>query len=195
MSDDGQGPAGDGDGDGGSDRTGGEHTAENVPERFDRLPATATGRAVAGRPSRAAVLEWFEERFGVPHTVFEGYSLWERGKGKIWVLAAAAEPEPDAVDVEALGMTVLRTRQEHWKPTMAGVQRFGGHATRNVLELDRQQARRFLAGEEQELGWDGDWGYLIVAHEIAGEPEPLGVGLYTYGTLRSQVPKGRRREL
>ena len=184
----------DGDGAGGGNSSEG-HTAENVPDRFDRLPATANERVVAGRPSRAAVLEWFEERFGVGPAVFEGYSLWERGAGKIWVLAAAAEPEPDAVDVEALGMTVLRTRQEHWTPTMAGVQRFGGHATRNVLELDRQQARRFLAGEEQELGWDGDWGYLIVAHEIAGEPEPLGVGLYTYGTLRSQVPKGRRREL
>ena len=194
MSDDGGEPANNGDSAG--DGTGGEgHTAQNVPDRFDRLPATADERVVAGRPSRAAVLEWFEERFGVDPAVFEGYSLWERGKGKIWVLAETAEPEPDAVDVEALGMTVLRTRQEHWKPTMAGVQKFGGHATRNVLELDREQAQRFLAGEEQDLEWDGDWGYLIVAHRIAGRSEPLGVGLYTYGTLRSQVPKGRRREL
>ncbi len=194
MSDDGREPAGDGAGAGGG--TSGEgHTAQNVPDRFDRLPATADERVVAGRPSRAAVLEWFEERFGVDPAVFEGHSLWERGAGKLWVLAGAAEPEPDAVDVEALGMTVLRTRQEHWKPTMAGIQRFGGHATRNVIELDREQARRFLAGEEQDLEWDGDWGYLIVAHRIAGESEPLGVGLYTYGTLRSQVPKGRRREL
>ncbi len=195
MSDDGREPASDGNGaDGGN---GGEGTteAENVPHRFDRLPATADERTVPDRPSRAAVLEWFEKRFGIPPAIFEEDSFWERGAGKVWVLAEAAEPEPDAVDVEALGMTVLRTRQEHWKPTMAGIQKFGGHATRNVLELDRQQARQFLAGEEQEPEWDGDWGYLIVAHEIAGAAEPLGVGLYTYGTLRSQVPKGRRREL
>ncbi|MEF8908017.1 MAG: hypothetical protein V5A13_09165 [Haloarculaceae archaeon] len=168
---------------------------ENVPHRFDRLPATAEERTVPDRATRAEVLEWFEERFGVDPEVFEGYSFWERGAGKIWVLAGAAEPEPDAVDVEALGMTLLRTRQEHWKPTMAGVQKFGGHATRNVLELGDERAARFLAGDEQDLEWDGDWGYLVVTHEIAGGVEPLGVGLYTYGTLRSQVPKGRRREL
>jgi NOL1/NOP2/fmu family ribosome biogenesis protein len=52
-----------------------------------------------------------------------------------------------------------------------------------------------MAGEDQELDWDGDWGYLIVTHDLAGEAEPLGVGLYTYDELQSMVPKGRRREL
>jgi NOL1/NOP2/fmu family ribosome biogenesis protein len=188
---------GGGAGDGSKRGNGSEGTgeAENRPHRFDRLPATASERAVPNRPTRTEVLEWFEERFGIPPETFEGYSFWERGAGKIWCLAEADTPEPDAVDVEALGMTLLRTRQEHWKPTMAGVQKFGGHATRNVLELDDERAGRFLAGEEQEVEWEGDWGYLIIAHEIAGGVEPLGVGLYTYGTLRSQVPKGRRREL
>jgi NOL1/NOP2/fmu family ribosome biogenesis protein len=190
---DGGGEGGGGESDRGDEAAG--DGPENVPHRFDRLPATADERTVPNRPTRTEVLEWFEERFGIPPETFEGYSLWERGAGKIWCLAEADEPEPDAVDVEALGMTLLRTRQEHWKPTMAGVQKFGGHATRNVLELDDERAGRFLAGEEQEVEWEGDWGYLIIAHEIAGGVEPLGVGLYTYGTLRSQVPKGRRREL
>jgi NOL1/NOP2/fmu family ribosome biogenesis protein len=184
-----------GDGNERGDGSEGTTEAENRPHRFDRLPATAEERTVPDRATRAEVLEWFGERFGVEPAVFEGHSLWERGAGKIWCLAEVDEPEPDAVDVEALGMTLLRTRQEHWKPTMAGVQKFGGHATQNVLELGDERAGRFLAGEEQDLEWDGDWGYLIVAHELAGESEPLGVGLYTYGTLRSQVPKGRRREL
>jgi len=52
-----------------------------------------------------------------------------------------------------------------------------------------------MAGDDQDIEWDGDWGYLIVTHDLAGEPEPVGVGLYTYGELRSMVPKGRRREL
>jgi NOL1/NOP2/fmu family ribosome biogenesis protein len=92
-------------------------------------------------------------------------------------------------------MTVLRTRQKHWKPTLEAVQRFGNHATRNTLELTREQVIQFMAGEDQTLGWDGDWGYLIVTHDLAGEQEPLGVGLYTYDELKSMVPKGRRREL
>ena len=165
---------------------------ENISHRFDRLPATPDDREVEGRVSREEVVDFWEERFGVAPETFEEFTFWEKGSGKVWAYAGEA---PSPTEVEALGMTCLRTRQEHWKPTTDAVQRFGRHATRNVIELDEPAARRFMAGEEQDLEWDGDWGYLIAAHELVGDLEPIGVGLYTYGTLRSMVPKGRRREL
>jgi len=166
--------------------------AENASHRFDRLPATADDRRVEGRATRRAVLDWWDERFGVDPGVFEAYTFWERGAGKVWAFAGTAE---SPVAVEGLGMAFLRARREHWKPTLEAVQRFGGHASRNVLDLSREAAATFLAGEDQAVDWDGDWGYLVVTHELAGEREPLGVGLYVYGELRSQVPKGRRRDL
>ena len=166
--------------------------AENDGQQFDRLPATDADRVVAGRPTREAVLEFWADRFGVPPETFADYTFWERGSGKIWVFHGDL---PSPVEIEALGMTFLRTRQEHWKPTLEAVQRFGDRASENVIHLSQAQARRFLAGEDQEPEWDGDWGYLIVTHDLAGETEPLGVGLYVYDELRSQVPKGRRRDL
>ena len=166
--------------------------ADNDGQRFDRLPATATERVVAARPTRQAVLEWWDERFGIDPAVFDDISFWERGSGKLWAFSGEA---PTPVEIEGLGMTFLRTRQEHWKPTLEAVQRFGAHATKNVIHLTRDQAETFVAGDDQELDWDGDWGYLVVTHDLAGETEPLGVGLYVYGELRSQVPKGRRRQL
>ncbi|QGN06817.1 hypothetical protein Hrd1104_05595 [Halorhabdus sp. CBA1104] len=165
---------------------------DNDGQRFGRLPATAADREVADRPSREAVLEFWTDRFGVPPETFADYTFWERGSGKIWAFRGEL---PSPVEIEALGLTFLRTRQEHWKPTLSAVQRFGDRASENVLDLTREQAQTFLAGEDQELAWDGDWGYLIVTHELAGRREPLGVGLYVYGELRSQVPKGRRRDL
>jgi len=165
---------------------------ENDSERFDRLPATAADRVVAGRPTREAVLDWWDERFGIDPGVFEPYSFWERGGGKIWVFHGDLVTP---VDVDGLGMLALRTRQEHWKPTLEAAQRFGGHATRNCIQLQRPEAAHFLAGEDQETDWEGDWGYLIVTHDLAGGPEPIGVGLYVYGELQSMVPKGRRRDL
>jgi NOL1/NOP2/fmu family ribosome biogenesis protein len=169
-----------------------EEGPTNDGGRFDRLPATADQRRVEGRPTRQEVLAWWDERFAIPPAVFDGHTFWERGSGKLWLFRG----DPDSpVAIEGLGMTFLRTRQEHWKPTLEAVQRFGGHASRNVLHLEREQARAFLAGRDQELAWDGDWGYLVVTHDLAGESEPLGVGLYVYGELRSQVPKGRRRDL
>jgi NOL1/NOP2/fmu family ribosome biogenesis protein len=175
-----------------TDEDGNRESKENVSSRFDRLPATADERVVEGRATREEILDWWHERFGVEPSTLEDYSFWERGSGKIWAFQGALETP---VDIEALGMVAVRTRQEHWKPTLEAVQRFGTHATRNCIELSEHEAATFMAGEDQELDWDGDWGYLIVTHELAGEPEPLGVGLYTYGELKSMVPKGRRREL
>ncbi|WP_435335064.1 DUF7122 family protein [Haloarchaeobius sp. TZWWS8] len=164
----------------------------NDGQQFDRLPETDAEQEVDGRATREAVVGWWEDRFGVPPETFADHTFYEKGKGKIWAFAGDV---PDSISVEGVGMTFLRTRQEHWKPTTDAVQRFGRHATKNVVELDEDEARKFAAGEDQELDYDGDWGYVIAAHELAGEREPLGVGLFLYGELRSVVPKGRQRTL
>jgi hypothetical protein len=101
----------------------------------------------------------------------------------------------DPSDIEALGMLLMRTRQDHWKPTSRAAQRFGSLATKNVISIDGEVATRFVNGTDQELAWDGDWGYLLVSHELAGAVVPIGVGLYLYGELRSVIPKGSRRDL
>lgn len=171
----------------------GDTDPTNDGQRFDRVPETPADREVDGRASRREVINWWHERFGIDPSVFEEYSFWEKGAGKIWIYAGEA---PTPLEVEAIGMTCLRTRQEHWKPTTDFVQRFGRHATDCVIDLDGEEARAFAAGEDREIPrWGGDWGYLIAAHDLAGEREPLGVGLYVHGELRSMVPKGRQREL
>jgi NOL1/NOP2/fmu family ribosome biogenesis protein len=162
---------------------------ENVGERFGRLPATADERVVTGRPTREGVLAYFEERFGIPRATFDGHTFWEKGAGKLWAYAGEAD---SPVEVEALGITLLRTRQEHWKPTTSAALRFGGAATENVIDLREGEAGAFVRGHDQRIEWDGDWGYLIAAHRLAGEREPLGVGLYLHGELRSVIPKGRQ---
>jgi len=164
----------------------------NDSTKFTRLPATDAEREAPKRATREEVLDFWADRFGVPPETFDEHTFWERGKGKLWL--HRGEP-PSPVDVEALGMTFLRTRQEHWKPTLEAVQRFGDHATERVIHLSGDEAETFVAGHDQELDWDGDWGYLVVTHDLAGRREPVGVGLYVYGELRSQVPKGRRRDL
>ncbi|MFB6251276.1 MAG: hypothetical protein ABEI27_06265 [Halobellus sp.] len=166
---------------------------ENDGQQFDRLPATAAERDVPGRPTRKEVVQWWEQRYGVPPETWTGQTFWEKGNGKLWAFAAdVVSPIP----VESLGLRILRTRQEHWKPSTDAVQRFGGVATENVVHLDRSEAELFARGENQDLPrWDGDWGYVIAAHEIADAIEPIGVGLYLHGELRSTVPKGRREDL
>ncbi|KYH27394.1 hypothetical protein HAPAU_00600 [Halalkalicoccus paucihalophilus] len=163
----------------------------NDGQRFDRLPATDDERELESRATLEEVVGWWDERFGIGSEEFEEHTFWEKGAGKIWI---AYGEHPSPTEIEGLGMKFLRTRQEHWKPTTNAVQRFGRVAKKNVIDLDPERAMAFVRGKDQEVEWDGDWGYLIAAHEIAGEREPLGVGLYLHGELRSVVPKGRRRE-
>ena len=170
----------------------GDDAAGNDGGQFDRLPATAADRTVAGRATRAEVVAFFHERYGIDPATFDHHTFWEKGNGKLWV-AHGSVPSPIAV--EAVGMTVLHTRQEHWKPTTDAAQRFGDRASRNVIDLSDGEAAAFAAGYDQELSWDGDWGYLIAAHEVAGDRVPIGVGLFVYGELRSLIPKGRREQL
>lgn len=158
-------------------------------KRFDRLPPSPADRVDPDQATRAGVLDWWETRFGIPPTTFDGFTFWEKGAGKVWVLDGDVEsPCP----IEALGLRCLHTRQEYWKPTTNAVQRFGQAATRNRIHLGRDQAAAFVAGETLPIDWDGEWGYLIATADIGGGRRPLGVGLFTYGKLKSQVPKGRR---
>ncbi|WP_394742060.1 DUF7122 family protein [Natronococcus roseus] len=180
-------------GDDASDGTSAGDLEQNDGQRFGRLPETAAERTVEGRASREEVVDYFADRFAIPPETFDDYTFWEKGAGKIWIYGGDA---PSPITIEAIGMTCLRTRQEHWKPTTDFVQRFGREAGECVIELESEEARAFAAGEDQALErWDGDWGYLIAAHRIAGAIEPIGVGLYVHGELRSMVPKGRQREL
>lgn len=169
-----------------------ESMAENDGQQFDRLPTAPAERVVPGRASRAEVLDWWEDRFTIAPETFDDHTFWEKGAGKIWIFAGDS---PEQTGVEGLGMTFLRTRQEHWKPTTTAVQRFGHLATKNVVDLSNEEAKRFAAGDDQEVAWDGDWGYLIATRDVAGECAPLGVGLYLHGELRSVVPKGTQETL
>ncbi|MFP4591617.1 MAG: hypothetical protein ACLFMX_07360 [Halobacteriales archaeon] len=157
--------------------------------RFDRVPHAADG---TDTPSRRRILAWWADTFGVEPGTFDPYTFWERGGGKIWVAAA---PVPDPVAVEGLGLFCLRTRGHDWKPTTNAAQRFGQHATRRVLDVDREAARRFVAGSEQAVDWDGPRGYVFVRAPIADGSAVLGVGQHLDGRLVSTVPTARRREL
>lgn len=165
---------------------------ENIGEEFDRVPRTAEEKAVSGRPSRAEILSWWDDRFGIPRHVFDRYSFWEKGKGKIWIVRGDVD---SPIRIEALGMRCLRVRQQFWKPTTNAIQRFGGTATKNRIALSSRNAANFVRGASVMGEWDVDDGYVIVMKAVNETPHPVGVGLYVRGELRSQIPKSRQRSL
>lgn len=165
---------------------------ENIGEEFDRVARTAEEKVVSGRPSRAEILSWWDDRFGIPRRVFDRYSFWEKGKGKIWIVSGDVD---SPIRVQALGMRCLRVRQQFWKPTTNAIQRFGGMASKNRVVLSSRDVANFVRGASVMGEWDVDDGYVIVMKTVNNSSHPVGVGLYVNGELQSQIPKSRQRNL
>lgn len=142
---------------------------------------------------RDEILGFWKEKFGVEREVFADYEVYKKGKNKAWITDYEGPlSDNDEYDYESVGLPFLRVNQEHPKPTTDALQVFGEHATKNVIELEKEDARKFVSGENVAKEFDvDDIGYVIVAYD----DEVLGCGLYFPGELKSQIPKGRRVEL
>ncbi len=70
------------------------------------------------------------------------------------------------------------------------VQIFGHAATKAKLEIDENQLTRLLAGEELKVDLDLGMGYVIL---IVKKKGVLGLGFYSDGKVRSQIPKEGKR--
>lgn len=154
------------------------------------------------RVERDRVVGFWREKFGVPQETFDEYIFYKKGAKKVWAVKREAvgavegdEAETlETLDYESVGLPLMRIGGEHDKPTTDALQLFGDAVRKNSVELDAEDAREFVRGEDVEIEFGEDMvdlGYVVVNHE----GEVLGCGLYFPGELRSQIPKGRRVEL
>jgi len=142
----------------------------------------------ASEAERREILDYFMDRFGIPEKAFEGFRFLKEER-KIWVVRSHPELEKilSQLKVESAGIPLLRTKISMWKPTTAGLQFFGRHATRNVFDLGEELLRAFLNGESIEGHCSLEPGFVIVRWR----GKVLGCAVYGRGRLRSQIPEKR----
>lgn len=145
---------------------------------------------VDGRPYAA----WWRERFSPFVDPFEGLRFYQRGRANIWVGTADIH-DLSWARTDAVGIHLLRIGRHLWKPTSAAIVAFGGSARSNVLELDRAETLRFLAGDPVALGAADrrraalSRGFVIMRYHGAA----LGCGEWRDGDgVTSSIPKSRR---
>jgi NOL1/NOP2/fmu family ribosome biogenesis protein len=133
------------------------------------------------------VLNYLKERFGIEPEVFREYSLIV--SGDVWVTTREAESLPLRT-WKRKGIRLARILKKGIKFTTAGMQVFGKYATKNIVNLEREEdAIRFMRGEDLTYTRDDvEEGQVIVKF---GE-DILGSGLLRNGKLKNQIPKGRR---
>jgi NOL1/NOP2/fmu family ribosome biogenesis protein len=143
----------------------------------------------ANEAERREILGYFSGRFGIPEKAFDGFCFL-KGERKIWVVRDHPELERilKQLKVESAGIPLLRTKNSMWKPTTAGLQFFGHHATRNVFDLGPGDLPAFLQGDPREAPPFIEPGFVIVRWK----EKVLGCAVCGKGKLRSQIPHKRR---
>lgn len=153
---------------------------------------------LAGRVASALA-----DRFGVPPDALKARRLYVGGQDRVHLgpedpvdgdLLSALQPDTGGLPAARPQATV--------KPTTDLLQLVGRHATRNVVLLGRDAARRYVAGEDLEAGtWEPvegtTTGWVVVRYvdDATGGAFDLGCGLLREDRLENVLPKGRRVEL
>jgi NOL1/NOP2/fmu family ribosome biogenesis protein len=132
------------------------------------------------------VLTELAQRFGFPDNVFRDLALVDHEED-VFITTPEAE-EFDRIKPVRKGIRLARVFAHGIKPTTNAMQLLGGHATKNAIEVNEEQAAAFVQGEAALLTADAEEGFVIVKHGGF----VLGVGVYRRGLLKSQVPLSRR---
>lgn len=134
---------------------------------------------------RGQVLRFFHHRFGIPREVFATFCLYGRGR-TVWLVNKDNRWKNLAsLQVESLGMPLLRRVGTHLKPTSVALQFLGAHADKNIVNLPSDQLRDLWEIKEIKSEFTGSPGYVIVASSSV----IIGCALYLPGRLISQFPR------
>jgi len=131
------------------------------------------------------LLEFWQERFGIPNAFFDCYDLYKRGS-TFWLLNKDHRlTDLAALRVEFVGFLLLRWVQTRLKPTSAALQLLGSHLNKNIVRLTPEQLRDLVEKSEIEGDFADSPGYVaIVTNSLV-----IGCALYVPGRLISQLPR------
>ncbi|MFP4310060.1 MAG: SAM-dependent methyltransferase [Desulfococcaceae bacterium] len=137
----------------------------------------------------AGLRAFLTDRFGLPETALSGLVLLEKPDKQLFLVAA--DHRPPILPDRLIGLPLLHLKGAAPKMTTAGALALGRDATRNVLDMEKEQRdlylgrQTFQATEEQAKVLDGGW--VIVRYG----GYPLGLGLFRKdtGLVESSFPK------
>ncbi|MGK7888942.1 MAG: hypothetical protein AB4042_06375 [Leptolyngbyaceae cyanobacterium] len=163
--------------------------APNAPS-LDQTAQTGPAGTIQPAPGRGAIA-WLGDRFGMALDQFDAYALWSTGKEKEWLASSACRPVPHMIP-HTIGLPLVRRTPHGFKPTTAGLQRFGRHVTQQVATLNAEQCDQFMRGESVTYpGTDGLSPGFVLARSGAYE---LGCGRWKQGRLYCELPKFLRSQ-
>jgi NOL1/NOP2/fmu family ribosome biogenesis protein len=146
-----------------------------VPRLSD--PSFATASADTGRffPEPERVASLLQERYGIDPSALAGMCLLERNRRQVFL--AGADHRPPTEPPASSGLPLMHMAMRTPKLSTAGAAFLGSHARRNVIDVDDEQRRLYLARRTfsllpGRLPAGVDEGHVLIRHRGA----VLGVG-------------------
>ncbi len=140
---------------------------------------------------RQAVLDYLEQRFGLDPTLLSGYSFWLGTKGRVIIGPGEI---PESLSIDTAGILIARVAN-NVKPSSNLLQLFGRRMSRGIIQLQREEAHRFMQGLDFPLpdyvDVDFDDGYVLLQYL----QYPLGCGLLKEGKIKNMLPRAKRLKL
>ena len=149
------------------------------------------GNEAPPQETRATVLDYLEERFGLSPEVFNGFGLYMASKGRVYLGPEKAIGKPRIV---CIGMTIARLSGAV-KPSSNLIQLFGRQMRKNIIKLEKKEAISYAKGEDLALGPERLHGISPGYVALAYLGVPLGCGMLKDGLVRNMLPKAKRVEL
>lgn len=137
-------------------------------------------------PLREEVLAYYEARFGVQRSAFDGF-LFHETSGEIWGTTGA--PPASIAARRPSGLRVLRRTPTGLKPTSAFLTHLGPRVTAARVVLSSPEMEALLLGRRLEVEEPEGYVALCLGADV------VGCGRVGDGRLQAVIPTGRRREL
>lgn len=131
------------------------------------------------------LLEYCLERFGINPEIWGGYIWYSGSKNKIYL---ANTLELERIIPESKGICIFRLDKSP-KPTTNFLQLFGRYITRNYVELDNENTKKYCRGEDLILENNKAIipGFLLMTNKNRF----LGCGHWNGKILKNQLPKSK----
>jgi len=131
---------------------------------------------------REEILRFFSEIYGIPEEIFRGYELVSRGKN-VWMVSSEHLEKIFEMKPEFIGTMILR-KGKFWKPTTSFVTLFGHLASKNFVELSKEEAEEFLRGGSVRRRENLSYPHVIVKYR----GRAIGCGYLGKERIVSEVP-------
>lgn len=132
------------------------------------------------------ILALLKEQWGFEQTL--NYAFILSDKERIYIINRAVEMiDFSKLRINSLGLYFAEFRNNELRLSIEGAQLIGTHATKNVVEINHDELKQWLRGEDLEKQSDVQ-GFVIIKYGN----DFLGCGKIKEGKLLNFVPKARR---